>query len=311
MRGRLGALVAVVIVVGLVGYSRARNPERLELDDAARKTAVGRFIRLSEGITHYDVAGPDSGQRVVLVHGFSVPYYIWDSTVAALTAAGFRVARYDHFGRGFSDRPNVPYTAALLDRQLTDLLDSLSWREPVDVVGLSMGGPVVAGFTADHPGRVRSLVLIDPAAGPRSTVPLMFRIPVVGSWLWQVMAVPGMAEGQLTDFVAPSKWPDWVARYRVQMRYRGFGRALRSTLLAGELTSPDSVYRRVGAGGKPTLLIWGTEDSTVSIEHASSVTQAIPQARFHRIEHAGHLPQMERTDVVNPLLIGFLRQPTG
>ena len=88
------------------------------------------------GVTHYDVAGPDSGQRVMLVHGFSVPAYIWDSTVVALTGAGFRVARYDQFGRGYSDRPDVPYTPDLFDRQLLQLLDSLGWREPVSLVGL-------------------------------------------------------------------------------------------------------------------------------------------------------------------------------
>ena len=31
----------------------------------------------------------------MLVHGFSVPSYIWDPTFAALTAAGLRVLRYE------------------------------------------------------------------------------------------------------------------------------------------------------------------------------------------------------------------------
>jgi pimeloyl-ACP methyl ester carboxylesterase len=45
----------------------------------------------------------------------------------------------------------------------------------------------------------------------------------------------------------------------------------------------------------------------VTIDHADGVRKAIPQAQYHPIERAGHLPLMERTDVVNPLLIGFLR----
>jgi pimeloyl-ACP methyl ester carboxylesterase len=91
------------------------------------------------------------------------------------------------------------------------------------------------------------------------------------------------------------------------MRYRGFGRALLSTLREDAGVSLDSVYAQVGALGTPTLLLWGTEDSTVSIVHAPEVRRAIPQARYHPIERAGHLPHMERPDVVNPLLIGFLR----
>jgi pimeloyl-ACP methyl ester carboxylesterase len=265
-------------------------------------------VTLGDGVTHYDVQGPDSGQRVLLAHGFSVPSYIWDSTVTALVGAGFRVARYDYYGRGFSDRPNVRYTADLFDRQMLQLLDSLGWAEPVDIVGLSMGGPVTAEFTGRHPQRVRSLTLVDPAAGSRDAPPLLFRLPLVGPTLWQGFAVPTMAAGQLTDFVEPAKWPDWPDRYRVQMQYHGFGRALLSTLTEDAAGAPlDSVYARVGALGKPTLLIWGKQDSTVSIKNAESVRKAIPQAQYHPIDRAGHLPHMERTDVVNPLLIAFLR----
>ena len=307
---RILAVVLAVLVSGSAIAYVIRNPENSTLDAGARASATGKFVQLQDGVTHYDVVGPDSGQRVLLVHGFSVPMYIWDSTATALTAAGFRVARYDYFGRGYSDRPDVSYNADLYDRQLVQLLDSLGWREPVDIVGLSMGGPVTATFVARHPERVRSLTLVDPAAGTRGTLPAMIRLPVLGPMLFQVLAVPGMADNQLSDFVEPSKWPDWPERYRVQMQYRGFGRALLSTLREGQGVLLDSVYARVGAVGKPTLLIWGKEDQTVPIDRAESVRKAIPQVQYHPIERAGHLPHMERTDVVNPLLIGFLRTPS-
>jgi pimeloyl-ACP methyl ester carboxylesterase len=295
------------IACGIVIAYGVRNPERADLDAAARGGVPGKFVTLGDGVTHYDVAGPDTGQRVLLAHGFSVPSYIWDSTVTALTAAGFRVARYDYYGRGYSDRPDVPYTSDLFDRQMLQLLDSLGWREPVDIVGLSMGGPVTATFVGRHPDRARSLTLVDPAAGPADRLPLPFRLPVVGPVLWQTFAVPGMADGQFSDCVDPKRWPDWADRYRVQMRYRGFGRALRSTLYENSGRELDSVYARVGALGKPVLLIWGMQDSTVSIKNADGVRKAIPQAQYHPIDRAGHLPHMERTDVVNPLLVQFLR----
>jgi pimeloyl-ACP methyl ester carboxylesterase len=298
------ALVAACIAAA---YS-IRNPERMDLDAAARQGVPGKFVTLGDGVTHYDVAGPDTGQRVMLVHGFSVPSYIWDSTVTALTGAGFRVARYDTYGRGYSDRPDVRYTSDLFDRQLMQLLDSLGWRDRVALVGLSMGGPVTANFAGKHPERVRSLTLVDPAAGTRSGPPAMFRVPGLGQVLWQTLAVPGMADGQLTDFVEPVKWPDWTSKYRTQMQYRGFGRALRSTLIESDGEVLDSVFARVGALGTPTLLIWGVQDSTVSIKNADGVRKAIPQAQYHPIERAGHLPHMERTDIVNPVLISFLRK---
>lgn len=309
LKGVLAALSLAALGLGIAIWTR--NPEHLALDDAARKGASGLFVSLPDGITHYDVSGPDTGQRVVLVHGFSVPYYIFDSTATALAAAGFRVARYDHFGRGFSDRPDVDYTTDLLDRQLSGLLDSLGWTGPVDLVGLSMGGLVVAAFAGRHPDRVRSLVLVDPAAGPASGLPWYFTAAVLGPALWQIMAVPGMADGQRSDFTEPAKWPDWPDRYRVQMQYRGFGRALRSSRLHMATLASDTLYARIGALGTRSLLIWGKEDQTVPFALAEQVRKGIPQAEFLPVDQTGHLPHMERANIVNPALISFLRGPAG
>ncbi|MGB7874199.1 MAG: hypothetical protein WBL25_07430, partial [Anaerolineales bacterium] len=78
-----------------------------ELNEAARAGAPGSFVQLSDGCSHYELGGPPDGQPVVLVHGFSVPYFIWDPTFSFLTECGFRALRYDLFGRGYSDRPRV------------------------------------------------------------------------------------------------------------------------------------------------------------------------------------------------------------
>jgi pimeloyl-ACP methyl ester carboxylesterase len=305
MRRLLVFLVA--LLAGGWFWLTSRNPETRPLDDAARQGTSGQYVRLADGVTHYEVAGPDTGARVILVHGFSVPAYIWDSTFIALTGAGYRVARYDTYGRGFSDRPDTEYDLSLFDRQLSGLLDSLGWREPVHVIGLSFGGPVTGTFVSRHPERVRSHVLIDPAAGASRSLPWYMAAPLIGPVLWQGLHVATAADGQTSDFVEPAKWPDWVARYRVQQQYEGFGRALRRTIMTGSRVSYDSLYAAAGKAGKPTLLIWGTEDQTVPIANAAQVRKGIPQAEYQPIEKAGHLPHMERTDVVNPMLVGWLK----
>jgi pimeloyl-ACP methyl ester carboxylesterase len=303
----LGTVLAGVI--GVFGGSYlARNPEHTTLDASARMAAGGQYVFLSDGITHYQISGPEDGPPVVLVHGFSVPYYIWDSTAVALTGAGYRVLRYDLYGRGFSDRPDVAYDANLYDRQLGELLDSVAgFRGPVHIMALSFGGFVTGTFAGRHPERVRSLTLVDPMAERVDLLPWYLRLPVLGPMLWQVLVVPGMADGQLSDFVEPARWPDWVSRYRVQMQYRGFGRALRSTQMEIAGLSLDSLYATVGRQSFPAQLIWGMEDQTVPIALSAQVRQAIPQIEWHPIEQAGHLPLMERTDLVNPILVGFLR----
>ena len=81
-------VVIALLLILIAAFYVAKNPEHDRLDDAARKAAPGKFVRLSDGVTHYKLDGPETGRTVVLVHGFSVPMYIWDSTASALASAG-------------------------------------------------------------------------------------------------------------------------------------------------------------------------------------------------------------------------------
>lgn len=306
MKGLIvSGVVLALVVAGVTGFEMVRNPERATIDDAVRRSAPGRFVRLSDGFTHYDLTGPDSGRAIVLVHGFSVPYYIWDSTAAGLAAAGDRVIRYDEYGRGLSDRPALPYNADLYERQLRELLDSLRVSR-VDVAGVSMGGWVTATFVSRHPERVRTLTLVDPVTGTGTGPGGLFSVPLVGDYIWQTLAVPRMAEGQFGDLLRPERFPDWANRYKPQMQFRGFGRALLSTRRNIAGTKMDSVYRAVGATGVPTLLLWGIADQTVPFATNVTVRNAIPKAEFHAIDGAAHLPILEQAQRTNSLILSFL-----
>jgi len=132
-------LLAIGLTIPSVKYWRS-NLETRTLDDDSRKAAPGRFITLSDGIVHYELSGAANRRTVVLIHGFSVPYYLWDQTFSALTGAGYRVLRYDLYGRGYSDRPDIAYDGASWEKQLHELLAALGSRGRVDLVGASMGG---------------------------------------------------------------------------------------------------------------------------------------------------------------------------
>ena len=259
----LAALVIALLGVASALYLK-KNPEHERLDAAARRSAPGAFVRLTDGYTHYVTNGPESGPPVVLVHGFSVPSYIWDSTAVALGGAGYRVIRYDVYGRGWSDRPDVNYDGALFSRQLDGLLDALHVTVPVHLMGLSFGGFVTGHYVPGHRARVRTLTLVDPVASSQP-VPAFMGWPVIGNWIWQVTRVPGMADNQASDFLHPERWPDWADRYRPQMQYKGFGRALLRTGITSGQTNYDSLYAAVGASGVPVLLVWGRQDRTVPI----------------------------------------------
>lgn len=293
-----------IVVIGLVAWPIMLNTEAEELTNEVRAQAPGSFATLSDGIVHYELAGPDSGQLVVLVHGFSVPAYIWDPTFAGLAEGGFRVLRYDLFGRGYSDRPETAYDRAFFERQLLDLLDALELEEPVDLIGLSMGGAVIAGFAARYPDKVRKLVFLDPMNQGADVSPM--DVPLLGSYLMQVMLAPSMADGQLDDFYDPSRFSGWPERFREQMRYKGFRRAILSTIQHYAPVDHQANFEQVAASGIPTMLIWGKEDTVVPFTDHERV-HGILQGELLIVEQTGHIPHYERPDLVNPPLISFLQ----
>jgi pimeloyl-ACP methyl ester carboxylesterase len=302
----IAALIALAAIV-LYNQLQSANTETSLLDEEARQTAPGQFVDLADGLTHYEIAGPASGQVVILVHGFSVPYYIWDTTFKALTRAGFRVVRYDLFGRGYSDRPDIDYDGELFENQIIDLIYALDLDSPIDFIGLSMGGAITMRFAANNPEWVRKIVLVDPVHQASST-------PVLPQWIGShVLAlslIPGLAEGQFTDFLHPENYPLWAYRYRVQMQYEGFRRAIISTIY--EFATEDHLanYRKVQELELLVQMIWGMQDQTLDIAGADTV-QSVLDVEYLPVDESGHLPHIEQADIVNPAIVEFLSYDPG
>jgi pimeloyl-ACP methyl ester carboxylesterase len=283
--------------------------ETRELNDLTRKELSGSFIQLPDGVTHYELGNPDKENTVILVHGFSVPYFIYDPTFEFLTGSGFRVVRYDLFGRGFSDRPDTRYNIDLFVKQLADLMDTLCFTRPVNLIGLSTGGPITATFTARFPERVNKLVLIDPIGAkllPFSRILKLAAMPIAGEAIISLFRSEGTVKNFASDLLDRELVGNFQARYIAQMQYKGFKRGILSTIRNGMLDSFLRIYERVGKMDKPVLLFWGRNDPTVPFKHSYDLQAAIPNLEFHVIENCGHIPHYEKPEEVNPILLDFL-----
>lgn len=288
----------------------AYRDEKKELNDETRQNAPGAFMQLADGVTHYELGGNESGELVTLIHGFSVPYFIYDPTFKFLTESGFRVLRYDLFGRGFSDRPATRYNIDLFVDQLTGLLDALRLTRPVNLIGLSLGGPIAATFTLQHPERVNKLVLIDPAgARPISLSPVyrVAKLPIVAETILSLVSSEAIIKSAAKDFFDPALVEHFMSKYKVQLEYKGFKHAVLSTVRHGMLGSFINTYTTLGKMDKRVMLLWGRDDMTVPFEHSHALRAVLPNVEFHDFENCGHIPHYEKPDEVNPLLLEFLR----
>ncbi|MBN2255184.1 MAG: alpha/beta fold hydrolase [Deltaproteobacteria bacterium] len=299
-------MVAIALFVPYLLFDR----ETIRLDETVRTSLPGNFIALYDGVTNYKLEGSDGGPIVVLIHGFSTPSRIWDYTAPALVDAGYRVLQYDLYGRGYSDRPFVDYDEELFDRQLIELLSALGINSPVDLVGLSMGGAIAVIFAARHPELVRKIVLVDPAGYP---VPLpamgrVVRMPVVGDYLMQVLGNHVIVRDGGESLYHEEKLSELLEIIKAQMVYRGYKRAILSTLRKFDLSDQRWAYETVGKKGLPVLLFWGREDSVIPFENSAMVRNAITGTVFHAIDECGHIGNFERPEIVNPVMIEFLKE---
>ena len=304
-------VLKLAATAGLYGLTRVVDIEKNIITDATRdsvqQASGSAFVKLRDGFTHYEIAGPDSAPLVVLAAGSSVPGYIWQPTFDSLRTAGYRVLRYDYFGRGWSDRPNIPLTQEVYVHQLSGLLDSLKVTSPVTLAGLSYGGTVITSFASMHPKRVGALIYVDPAIRTPTTLPWYLKLNIVGDLVFQWQA-RNWAAGQLTDFLHPEQFPGWAERYKPQMTYKGFRRGRLSDRAANAEFDARVPLAEIGKHARPVLVIWGKQDQTVPFERSAALMAALPNAKLVAVDSAGHLPQWEQPAKTHEALFAFLRE---
>lgn len=296
------------LVALLSACAGKQNPDKetITKDDAFRAgITTGSFAKLSAGHTYYEFANPESDTVLVMVHGFSVPSYIWDSTFNAAVKRGYAALRYDNYGRGYSDNPDVVYDVALFAQQLRELLDFLQIDKPINLMGLSDGGRTISAFAYQYPQRIRYLIYVD-AAGfntmpPKdSTASLMVTEEEIKAFKSDER-YPNMAAGQLGDFYDSTQFRGWDKRYEEMMKFKGFVRALIST--NKNRASLEKEHRAIAASGIPVIAFWGEHDTVVKLDEIrANLMDRFPDVELFVLPKAGHLPHMEQAAMFNSIL---------
>lgn len=302
--GIIIGIVAIILLV-VIGLYMLRNPEKHELNDRMRQQIGGTYIHLTNGVTHYKIEGTDTGRRVVLVHGGTIPLWMWDDQAKALCEAGFRVLRYDMYGRGYSDRPHIIYNQACYKRQLVELVDRLNWQDPFDVVGYSLGGATVTDFTATHPERVRKLILISPVM-KNFPIPRMFRPLGAGEFLARLIGIQFMSKRMGRWFTHHPRREQMTALFAQQATYKGFQRSLLSMIRHDAFDDYTPVYQTVGQQARESLLIWGTEDTENLLPVIEDIRVCIPSISVIFVEGVGHGIVYQAPEKVTAAILNFL-----
>ncbi|MDO4805124.1 MAG: alpha/beta hydrolase [Lachnospiraceae bacterium] len=296
----------------LDGIRCALKSETLRITDYDRKTHKGYYIILKDGSTRYQLSG-EGNETIVLVHGFSSPYFIYDNLYGQLVSAGYRVLRYDLIGRGLSDRPKIKYDADTFVRQLNEITDKLLSGEKFTLIGTSMGGIIAARFAQMHPGKVCRLILLAPAVMDTFRAPAsmkLCRIPVIGPVLFRMVAPFVIIPKSADELRLASEYEKdrYILRFTDFARYKGYMRALASSLADCILdydTAMDA-YRAVAASKIPMLVIWGTADGTMPYYQIERMKEVCPDADYVTYEGAYHMFVYDEADRTTHDILGWM-----
>jgi len=262
---------------GLTRYVPGIRPERIEID--------GHHIE-------YWRIGTGHGTPVILVHGFGASKENWLSLIPALRRRNLTLYVPDLPGFGQSDYlHDARYTYEDQARRLSQWAARLA-LPPAHWIGSSMGGATIATLAANHPERVRSLVLMN-AAGMAGA-----RFSPMEDQLIKGLNPLIPADGEQTKAlfrIATHRCQGLLSRLAplamgAEMRQR---EPVNRHLFADMLQPAEPVPRLLGRVRAPVQVIWGERDQVVDVSCAHHYGALLPNARVKVLRGIGHLPMLE------------------
>ena len=283
--------------------------ESLKLDSASRQRLKGNYVQLADGITHYSLSGPESGDLVLLVPGLTIPLFYWDEFAGCLNELGYRTLSYSAYGRGYSDRVINSYSQVLFMRQAGDLLRKLN-LDVSHVVATSMGALIAMGLLVEGRLSPKSLTLIGPA-GIEEKKNLIMKIAQVKP----LAKLFGRHCGQKTiksHLGHNVKRADSEERLKGMvceaLGYEGSMYSLLSTLRNFPLTNQRSLFKKVGDLNIPTLLAWGSDDQITPIGQLEVAKSLLVPKETVVIEDCGHMAPLEEPERTSKVFVEFVNK---
>jgi pimeloyl-ACP methyl ester carboxylesterase len=286
-RAPMLALMSLLFPCLALGAGPAANPL-----DAARS----RYAKLDGIRVHYKSVG-DSETALVFIHGWTCNLTFWRTQVPAFEGK-IRMILIDLPGHGQSDKPEINYTMDLFARSVDAVLRDAGVEKAV-LIGHSMGTPVARQFYRLFPKKTVALVAVD---GP-------LRPPA------------NMKPAYVDQFVAryyASKFKESVSKVVDSMFPKETSADVRDAVRSAMQSTPPHVAQSamramydpaIWEESKipvPVQAIVANKRQFGSPDYEKYVRKLCPNVDFVVIDGVGHFLMLDKPDVFNKTLAGFL-----
>ena len=211
-------------------------------------------------------------------------------------AQRLRVIAFDNRGAGRSDKPDLPYSTALLANDALTVLHAAG-ETSAHWFGISLGGMILQQLALDHPEAVRSLVLVATHCGGDREPTTAANDPIPAD-----NPLRRYANLYAARFIL--EHPNWVAEDA-----KHFGKMpLHAIIRQDQAGRQHNVCDRLGEIREPVLIIHGSEDRAVPLLRGQELQRRLPNAQLQVFEGAGHQVHSEHFDAVLPMILDFVQR---
>jgi pimeloyl-ACP methyl ester carboxylesterase len=288
--------------------------------DAYVRDSGARLVDTSNGTLQVLEEGNPRGTPIVLIHCYTCSMSWWDD-LAPLLERDHRVIRVDLLGHGGSDKPSAGYS---IDDQATVVAEALAKLGVANatVVGHSLGGSLVTALAQRSPRLASRVVIIDqtPEDGfeNESLAQRVSYWPIVGQAADRLLRITpkSMVRDQYEDAFAPGydisrgfDNPDQPVDDLRAMTYTAY----KDTYDAEkDFVAQSPLDERLATARLPAMVIFGAQDQLYDAQAAvDRYRQNVPGVQTHLIPGAGHSPNVERPNLVAPLILSWAAPPRG
>lgn len=268
----------------------------------AESIAASERVALSHGAVRIDVQGLNTDPTVLLIHGLSYPLEVWDPLTERLVAGGWRVIRYDLYGRGYSTWDETPLDNHVLVEQACEVLDHVGETRPVEVVSMSNADLIALGLAAAKPARVSGLSFVAPSGLDVRTMNAWTRW-AGQSWFrgWIASWLPARLIRRMEDHgshLPEDAEPKSRAAYAVAMHTVRHNPDFGTAALSHLSHLPDdesfvSLLRDVAKTKTPVLCVHYREESDSTPEGVGLFNTHLPLLRETEMPHGTHMGVLE------------------
>jgi pimeloyl-ACP methyl ester carboxylesterase len=321
-------LLLVVFAVSLsviIGFASAQSAPAAAPVSTVRQSALVNAVNAERryfelpgfGAVAYYVDPRGTGRPLLLTSSINAAASAYEMKPVFDTYAGTRpVYVLEWPGFGSSDRPDTRYTADLMTRALSAMVQKIG--VPVDLVALSLGSEFAARSALSEPG-IASVALISPsgmglrrggsqrAANDDGGVKLYGNLSRFGTPLFALIRSPLSIRYFLSRSFVGEPDPGLVAYSGLSSNQPG-GKYAPLYFISGQLFTPgayDTLYSKVT---QPVLVIYD-KDNFVTFERLAEF-DALPNVSAARIVPSAGLPQFEKLAEVKAALDSFWAAPT-